>query len=86
MWALNINPTLFQIGPFQIKYYGLLMALAFIVGFFLLVKLGKEKKISQEKIEVFFIYLIPSVIIFARLFHVFVYEAGYYFANPLSTE
>lgn len=83
MWMLTLDPVLLQLGQLQIRYYGVLMALAFVLGYFTLVKLGKEKKISKEKIEIFFIYLIPLVIICARLFEVFFYEPAYYLANPL---
>ena len=35
----DVDPTLFELGPFQIRYYGILWALSFVVGFYLVKKL-----------------------------------------------
>ena len=78
-----MNPVLFQLGPFQIRYYGILLALAFIVGYFLLVKIGKERKFSKEVMTDYFIWLALGILIGARLFHVLVYNPVYYLSNPL---
>ncbi|MFC1691040.1 prolipoprotein diacylglyceryl transferase [Nanoarchaeota archaeon] len=83
MFESAINPVLTTIGPFEIRYYGILLASAFVVGYFLLRKLGKEKGLTGDQIDEFFIWFIPLVLICARLFHVIFYDPIYFFTHPL---
>ncbi|MBS3149947.1 prolipoprotein diacylglyceryl transferase [Candidatus Woesearchaeota archaeon] len=78
-----INPVIFKISSLEIRWYGLIMALAFLIGSFIAVKLGKKRNLSKDQIYDFLLYLIPFSIIFARLFHVFVYNSSYYIENPV---
>lgn len=77
-----MNPILLQIGPFSIRYYGILMALGFIIGYFITIKLSKDK-IEKEVIQDFFVYFVITTIIGARLFHVLVYNFNYFYNNPI---
>jgi len=78
-----IDPVIFNIGSLEIRWYGLIMALSFLIGSFIAVKLGKKRNLSKDQVYDFLLYLIPLSIIFARLFHVFVYNFDYYIQNPL---
>ncbi len=78
-----MNPILFHIGPLEIRYYGLLFALAFLIGYFILRKLAKEKNIHEDLIDSYFIYLLIFIVIGARLFEVIFYEPLYYLADPI---
>ena len=59
------------------------MALAFLIGSLIAVKLGKKRNLNKDQVYDFLIYLIPFSILFARLFHVFVYNFSYYTSNPI---
>lgn len=78
-----MNPVLFTLGHFEIRYYGILLALAFLIGYLLLNKLAKEKNIQQKIVDDFFIILLPSMILGARIFEILFYNPGYYFSNPI---
>ncbi|MBI2148839.1 prolipoprotein diacylglyceryl transferase [Candidatus Woesearchaeota archaeon] len=78
-----VNPVLFDLGPIQIRYYGVLYALAFLVGYFILKKLAKYFKIKEEYVDDYLPYIIIADIVGARLFEVLFYDPEYYFANPL---
>lgn len=78
-----MNPILFHIGPLEIRYYGILFALAFLIGYFILKKLAKEKSIEENLIDSYFIYLLIFMVIGARLFEVIFYEPLYYLADPI---
>ncbi len=78
-----IDPVLLELGPFQIRYYGILFALAFLVGYFILRKLAPERGMKPEMIDDYMLWLIPCVVLGARLFEVLIYEPSYYFANPI---
>ena len=78
-----VDPIAFTLGPFTVRWYGVLMAAGFLLGYFITQKIAKEKKIDAEKFGDLYLYLIISIILGARLFHVFVYEPGYYLSDPI---
>lgn len=78
-----MNPVLFNLGPLEIRYYGILFALAFLASYFILRKLAKEKNIDEAIIDSYFIYLLIFMVIGARLFEIIFYEPLYYLANPI---
>lgn len=80
---MPINPILFQIGPVTIRYYGILLALAFIVGYFVAVKIGKERGINKDQLQELLLYLIVGILLGARIFHVVFYNFTYFAQNPL---
>lgn len=80
---LIMNPIAFALGPFEIRWYGVLMALAFFIGYFILHRLAKEKKIGSGLIDIYFIYIFFGIIIGARLGEVIFYDPLYYLANPI---
>ena len=80
-----ISPVLFEIGIFQVRYYGLVYMLGFILVYILLrcaVKKG-QFAIDIDSLERFVLMLVAGVIIGSRLFEVLIYNPSYYFANPL---
>jgi len=80
MFYHNINPTLITLGPLEIRYYGLIFALAFLIAYFFL---KKHKFKKQDHLESLIIYLIIGVIIGSRLFEVIFYNLPYYLTNPI---
>jgi phosphatidylglycerol:prolipoprotein diacylglycerol transferase len=85
MFINNINPVLFSLGPFGIRYYGLVYALGFLMGYLFLRRsiIHKKLKITEDQLEIYIIWLMIGSIFMARLFEVFVYNASYYL-NHLS--
>lgn len=68
----NINPVLLEIGPFQIRYYGLFYALGFVIAYFMISYLAKRKQLSITKDDVadLIVYAILGVVLGARLAYV----------------
>ena len=79
---ININPILLHLGPLEIRWYGVILVLMFMIGIFIAIHLAKSRKIKKEDILDFMPYLIISSILMARIFHVFVYNFGYYQQHP----
>jgi phosphatidylglycerol:prolipoprotein diacylglycerol transferase len=80
MFVNNINPILFNIGPFSVRYYGLLYAAAFLISY-LFMRYYRKKgllKITENQLDSYFLWLIVGIIVGARLFEVFVYSVDYY--------
>jgi len=78
-----MDPVLIHAFGLEIRWYGLLLALAFLIGYFILLNLSKEKGIKKEIIEKLVIYLIIGIIIGARLFEVLFYDFKYYLNDPV---
>jgi len=83
MFVQNIDPTLLHLGPFEIRYYGLVYVIGFLLVWFILDKNKKELKLTKQQVENLIIYLILGVVIGSRLFEVIFWEPAYYLANPL---
>lgn len=75
-------PDLFSIGPLTIHTYGFFVALGFITGILVTVRLGKKQGIpSQQVMDMAFVMMIWAIV-GSRLLYV-VINFGYYRAHPL---
>ena len=70
------NPDLvaFRLGPFAIRWYGLMWLIGFVLGYFIVKKLYKEQKIKDELFDPLFIYCFFGILIGARLGHCIFYQ------------
>lgn len=73
--------VLFDLGVVKIYYYGLLFVLAFLVGYFLISKLSKIKKVESYHLYNLVFYLLIFGLIGARLYHIFFYNFEYFSQN-----
>lgn len=78
-----MDPIAFTLGPLTVRWYGILMFLGFVIGYFILKKLAEEKGIEEDVIDNYFLYMIFGTIIGARLFHVLFYNLNYFMQDPI---
>ncbi|KYK25623.1 hypothetical protein AYK26_05790 [Euryarchaeota archaeon SM23-78] len=86
MFIHNINPVLVSIGPFEIRYYGLVYAVGFLVSYFLLRWIAKKKKIKNltpDRADILILYLILGAIIGARVLLFVFYQPLTFITDPL---
>lgn len=86
----NVSPDIFSvpdsvplIGGFTLRWYGVLFATGFVLGYLILQKIFKKEGIDQKLTDDLFTYMFIFTIIGARLGHVLFYEPHYYFTHPL---
>jgi phosphatidylglycerol---prolipoprotein diacylglyceryl transferase len=81
----EIDPIAFQIGPLQVRWYGLMYVFGFVGGYFLVRWLAKKKQIDLPKdvLQELISYLVVGVIVGGRLGYVIFYNLPFYLANPL---
>ena len=79
----NVDPEIFSIMGFPIRYYGLSWALGIALAYLIIKWIYKKEKIPLENLEQLSTYLIFGAFLGARLGHCFFYEPLYYFQNPL---
>lgn len=77
----NINPEIFSLGPLSIRWYGLLFASGFLIGYYICEKMLKSENVQQKWIDSLFFYMIIATVIGARLGHVIFYGWDYYSQN-----
>ena len=70
-------PNLFQIGTFTIHSYGLLLAVAFLVGMQVAMYYGRREKIEPAQITDLVLYIFVSALVGAKLLHIVV-DFSYY--------
>ncbi len=80
--VINIDPVAFHLGPFHIHWYGLMIAVAAIVGVLITVRVAEKKGIAADHISYFILWAVLGGIVGARLFHVVDYWE-FYMANPM---
>ncbi len=81
--AWSTTPEMFSIGPITVRWYGLLFAMAFIVGYQILTWMYKRERKPETDVEQLTVYMIIGTVIGARLGHVLFYNPTFYFENPL---
>ncbi|MBR6310128.1 MAG: prolipoprotein diacylglyceryl transferase, partial [Paludibacteraceae bacterium] len=79
----NVSPEAFAIGNFAVRWYGLLWALGFLVGYKIVEKEFKHENLNLEWLDSLFMYIFLGSVIGARIGHCLFYEWSYYSAHPL---
>lgn len=75
-------PVLLQLGHFELRSYGLIVALSFIIGLWLSTKEAQRKGLDPRLIQEFALYALLGGIIGARLYFVLFSEPKYFLQNP----
>ncbi len=89
MFTHNLDPIIFSLGIFSIRWYSLAYVLGIVIGWWYGKKLISNKsKLLKEKFNLkdfddLVTYLIISIIIGGRLGYVVFYNIQYYFNNPI---
>src|SRR6185503_10390888 len=81
----NIKPVFLQLGPVQLRWYGLMYMISFVVGYFLLKRLSKVKKLSLTTDDLYdlLFFLILGVMVGGRVGYVLFYDLGSYIQRPI---
>jgi len=77
-----MHPDLFSIGPLTLHTYGLMIAIGFIVGLVIAIKIGRRHGIDPQQIMDLSFLLIISGIIGSRIVYILM-NISDYAANPL---
>lgn len=77
-----MHPVLFQVGPFTVRYYGLMYVLGLLVAIWLLRVQAKHRQMSAESMVDLAFYTFVGGLLGGRLYYV-ILKWSYYGANPL---
>jgi phosphatidylglycerol:prolipoprotein diacylglycerol transferase len=81
----HIKPYIFEIGNFQLRYYGLMYIVAFTIVYLLSLHRLRHEPYEYEKetVENYFVWAILGLMLGARFGYVLFYNLSYYASHPL---
>lgn len=82
-WLLAVDPIAFRVFGLEIRWYGVLIALAMLVGSVFFLNRGKKIGVSENDLMDIILVCLPSAIVGARLYYVLFYDFGFYISHPL---
>jgi phosphatidylglycerol---prolipoprotein diacylglyceryl transferase len=79
----NFNPDIFHFLGRPVRWYGLMFAIGFVIGYKMVEKQLKYEKENLKWLDNLLMYIVIGTIVGARLGHVFFYAWDYYSQHPL---
>lgn len=81
----NIDPVIVQLGPFALRWYGVMYLIGFLIGFLVIRHLAEKRQLplNRDGQSDLLFYCVLGVILGGRLGYVLFYNAGYYLQHPL---
>jgi phosphatidylglycerol---prolipoprotein diacylglyceryl transferase len=76
-------PEMFSLGPLTIRWYGVLFALGFVIGQYIIQTIYKWEKKPLEDLDYLLLHMVLATVIGARLGHCLFYQPEYYLQHPL---
>lgn len=83
MITISIDPVIFAIGHFQLRWYGLIVATAMFIGVWFAIREAGRKGFDKEDISNSIFWIVGAGLIGARLFHVIDHWPDEFAANPI---
>lgn len=78
--VVDFDPNIFTLGPIQVRWYGAMYVIGFMLANFLLKKLSERGffKVPKEKVDSLITICFICMFLGARFAYVFIYNWGYY--------
>lgn len=82
----NVDPIMFNIGSFGLRYYSMGFLIAFALGYYIISRMFKLEKVNTDYIDSLLVYIFLAVLVGARLGHCLFYEPDYFLTSAHWTE
>lgn len=79
----NVDPVAFSLGSVEVRWYGILLAVGFVIAYYTLQKIFQKENLSQKLLDKFAIWTIVWCIVGLRLGHFLFYEPEFLIRHPL---
>lgn len=79
----NVDPEIFRMGSFAVRWYGLLFALSFFFGYIIMLRFFRKEGVPVKLLDELTTYMVIATVVGARLGHVLFYEPAWYLSHPL---
>ena len=77
----NMDPEIFRIGGFAVRWYGLLFVSGFILGYWMFTKFFERENLNKDILDPLLFTLLIGTLIGSRLGHCLFYQPDYYFGT-----
>ena len=77
----NVDPAIFRIGGFELRWYSLLFVSGFILGWFIFTWFCDREKLDRKILDPLLYTLLICTIVGARLGHCLFYQPDYYLGS-----
>jgi len=81
MTLMSINPIAFKIGSIEVRWYGIFITTAILIGYAIACLNAKKRRISIDFMLELFLWVVPFAVVFARLSYV-LFHISYYLKRP----
>lgn len=78
----DVDPVIFHIGPFPLRYYSLFFVFGLSVAYIVLQKKYVGKTMTHAQLDRLAVYIFLGTLIGARLGHCLFYEPSYFLEHP----
>ena len=79
----DVNPALFHLGSFEVRYYGVLWAVALGISAYIFHHIMIREGLSEKTFDSVFWFGVISSVLGSRLGHCLFYDPGYYLTHPV---
>ena len=86
----NVDPAIFHfpewlplLGGREVRWYGLLFAVGFAIGVYIVSRIWKQEKLKEEWFDKLFLYVFIATAVGARIGHCLFYNPKHYLSNPI---
>ncbi|HEY7237452.1 MAG TPA: prolipoprotein diacylglyceryl transferase [Gemmatimonadaceae bacterium] len=81
----RISPVIIQVGPFALRWYGVMYVVGYVLGFRLALAriLRGVSALTRQQLDSLLGYLVVGMLLGARLVYVLVYDPAEYRAHPV---
>ena len=77
----NVDPVMFHIGSFGLRYYSLGFLFAFVLGYLIFTKMFKIEKVDSKYLEELLLWMFVATLVGARLGHCLFYQPDYFLTS-----
>jgi prolipoprotein diacylglyceryl transferase len=84
IWHWQFDPIALHVGPLQLHWYGVLFALAFVLGQQLLAWCYRREDYDSQALDSLMPWALIGTVLGARLAHCLIYDPAYYLSQPLA--
>jgi phosphatidylglycerol:prolipoprotein diacylglycerol transferase len=81
----QISPELFRLGPFRIRWYGLMYVVGYVVGYRIIKRrvLRGMVRLTRSELDALIGYLVTGMLVGARIMYAVAYQPGHFLSDPL---
>lgn len=77
----NVDPVMFHIGSFGLRWYSMGFLIAFVLGYYIVSKMFKREGVRSNYLDSLVVYMFLATLVGARLGHCLFYEPDYFLTS-----